>query len=251
MDTVLFDLDGTLLPLDMDLFMEAYFRELVRKCTPLGYEPNLLVKAVLVGVEAMQANDGTLTNEERFFQAASEVVGSRVRNHKPVFRDFYLNEFHRVKDVAVRPSSLAAQCISALKAKGYQLVLATNALFPREGIYSRLEWAGLRPEDFVMITTYEDFCWAKPNLGYYREILRRIEKRPQDCLMVGNDVTEDMCVEELGMGAYLITDCLINKDNVDISRYNHGSFADFYKYVSALPQAERMEESRRCAPTKG
>ena len=68
MDTVLFDLDGTLLPLEMDTFMEAYFRELSLKCVSLGFEPRSLVHAVLVGVEAMQNNDGSLSNEERFFR---------------------------------------------------------------------------------------------------------------------------------------------------------------------------------------
>ncbi|MGI6640179.1 MAG: HAD family hydrolase [Limnochordia bacterium] len=235
MDTVLFDLDGTLLPLEMDTFMEAYFRELSLKCVSLGFEPRSLVHAVLVGVEAMQNNDGSLSNEERFFQAAGEVIGQGIRDHKPVFREFYLNEFHRVKDEAVQPTPLAAQCIAALKEKGYQLVLATNAIFPREGILARMAWAGLQPEDFALITTYEEFSYAKPNLGYYREILLRIGKQPQDCLMVGNDVTEDMCAAELGMDTFLITDCLINKDNVDISQFTHGTLADFYHYALALP----------------
>ncbi len=235
MDTILFDLDGTLLPLDMDSFMAAYFRELSLKCASVGYDPRLLVKAVLVGVEAMQNNDGRLSNEVRFFDAASALLGDGVRDHKPLFREFYLNEFHRVKDAATQPTPLAFQCVAALKAKGYQLVLATNALFPREGTYARIRWAGLDPEDFSLITTYEDFTYAKPNLGYYREILDRIGRDPQDCLMVGNDVTEDMCARELGMEVFLITDCLINKDNVDISQFTHGTLADFYHYALALP----------------
>ena len=112
--------------------MEAYFRELSLKCVSLGFEPRSLVHAVLVGVEAMQNNDGSLSNEERFFRPRR---GDRpgIRDHKPVFREFYLNEFHRVKDEAVQPTPLAAQCIAALSEKGYQLVLATNAIFPGKG----------------------------------------------------------------------------------------------------------------------
>lgn len=238
MDTILFDLDGTLLPLDMDTFMEAYFRELSLKCAPLGYEPRLLVQAVLVGLEAMQSNDGTLSNEERFFDAASALLGDSVRRHKPIFREFYLNEFQRVKDAACRPTPLAAKTIETLKGKGYDLVLATNAIFPREATFARVQWAGLNPHDFSLITTYEDFTYAKPNLGYYREILARIGKRPQDCLMVGNDVAEDMCAGELGMETFLITDCLINKDGVDITQFTHGTFADFYQFVLDLPAVE-------------
>ena len=51
------------------------------------------------------------------------------------------------------------------KEKGYQLVLATM-LFSQEATLARIEWAGLNKNDFVLITTYEDFHYAKPNLGY-------------------------------------------------------------------------------------
>ena len=35
LDTVLFDLDGTLLPMDQDVFIKAYFGRLARKLAPL------------------------------------------------------------------------------------------------------------------------------------------------------------------------------------------------------------------------
>ena len=52
-NTILFDLDGTLLPMDQDAFMEIYFRELSKRCLPLGYEPKALVDAVWKGTGAM------------------------------------------------------------------------------------------------------------------------------------------------------------------------------------------------------
>lgn len=52
--------------------------------------------------------------------------------------------------------------------------------------------------------------------------------------MVDNDVGEDMIAEELGMRVFLITDCLINKDGVDISRYPNGTFEDLREYISKL-----------------
>jgi len=237
LNTILFDLDGTLLPLDMESFMKSYFHELAQKCASAGYEPRRLIEAILVGLDAMQTNDGQMTNEERFFNAASVIVGEGIRADKPLFREFYLNEFHRVKESTVS-TPLASQCITNLKDKGYQLVLATNAVFPREATYARIEWAGLDPSDFSLITTYEDFHYAKPNLGYYRQILERIGKTGSDCLMVGNDVTEDMCAGDLGMQTYLVTDCLINKADLDISQFTHGTFQDFYNFCLALPTVE-------------
>ena len=44
--TVLFDLDGTLLPFEQDDFVKIYFSELCRKLAPMGYEPQHTVKSV-------------------------------------------------------------------------------------------------------------------------------------------------------------------------------------------------------------
>ena len=41
--TVLFDLDGTLLPMDLDAFIHTYFGLLAQKAAPYGYEPKPLM----------------------------------------------------------------------------------------------------------------------------------------------------------------------------------------------------------------
>ena len=58
--------------------------------------------------------------------------------------------------------------------------------------------------------------------------------KPEECLMVGNDVSEDMVTEQLGMKTFLLTDCLINKAGVDISQYPHGGFAELDAYLKEL-----------------
>ena len=50
--------------------------------------------------------------------------------------------------------------------------------------------------------------------------------------MVGNDAREDMIAETIGMSVFLITDCLVNRENLDISRWPHGSFADLRAWLS-------------------
>ena len=55
--TVLFDLDGTLLPMDQDLFTKGYFKLLAAKLAPYGYEPKQLIDAVWAGTAAMLKND--------------------------------------------------------------------------------------------------------------------------------------------------------------------------------------------------
>lgn len=235
MNTFLFDLDGTLLPLEQEKFVEAYFSELSKKCISMGYKHDIALKAVIKGVKAMLANDGSVTNKERFWGAFEEALGNSVISDIPEFMSFYTNEFRAVKGHTY-PTELARECIKELKNKGYSLILATNPLFPAVGTYERMRWAGLDKEDFIFISTYENSSYCKPNLRYYRSILEIIGKSPDECIMVGNDVMEDMCVTELNMDTFLLTDFTINPENKVISVYRNGSFSDLLKFVRQLPK---------------
>ena len=222
-NTILFDLDGTLLPMDQEKFVNGYFKMLAAKLAPYGYEPQQLINAILAGIEAMIKNDGSQLNEDAFWKRFVEIYGDKVLTDKPVFEDFYKNEFQDARSFCgFNPK--AAETVRSLKDKGYRVVLATNPLFPSIATESRIRWAGLEPSEFDLYTTYENTSYCKPNLDYYRDILKRINCRPEECLMVGNDVGEDMVVEALGMQAFLLTDCLINTQKKDITAYPHGSF---------------------------
>lgn len=230
MKTVLFDLDGTLLPMDQEEFIKAYFGGLATKLVPYGYEPNQLINAIWTGTKAMVANDGTMTNEERFWQAFQGLYEEDVRKDEPLFEDFYRNEFKFVSFVCGYTDQ-AARTIQWLKERGSRCVLATNPIFPAIATGSRMQWAGLKAADFDLVTTYENSRYCKPNPDYYREILQKIGEVPENCIMVGNDVTEDMVARELGMQVFLLTDCMINKENKDISQYPHGSFDALMDYL--------------------
>ena len=67
---------------------------------------------------------------------------------------------------------------------------------------------------------------------YYEELLQKLDLKPEECIMVGNDVDEDMVpTEKLGMKVFLLTDCLINKNGQDISGYPQGDFEALKKYL--------------------
>ena len=230
---VLFDLDGTLLPMDQDTFIKAYLGGMAKKLAPHGYEPENLVKAVYMGMKAMTSNDGSCTNEEAFWKAFTGLLGEKVREDMPIFDDFYRNEFQEVKNICgFLPE--AAQTVRALKEMGYRVILATTPMFPSIATESRIRWAGMEPEDFELFTTYENYHFCKPNLNYYKEILEQIGVKPEECLMVGNDVGEDMITEELGMKVFLMPADLINKVEKDISVYPQGNFEDLLKYIETL-----------------
>lgn len=231
--TVFFDLDGTLLPMDQEVFLQAYLGGLAAKMAPYGYDPQLLVKSIWKGTGAMVMNDGSVRNDEAFWKTFSAIYGRDTRVDEPVFDEFYRVEFQNVQK-SCGFDSRAAEVIREIKAGGRKVVLATNPLFPAIATHSRAKWAGLDPEDFEWITTYENSYHCKPNPDYYREILDKLGLQAEECLMVGNDVGEDMIAETLGMKVFLLTDCLINKDNVDISRYPNGSFPELLDYIRSL-----------------
>lgn len=228
--TVLFDLDGTLLPMDQDLFVKSYLGNLAKKLAPLGYEPESFYKAMWAGVSAMVKNDGSVRNDESFWNTFCGLLGEHVRNDEPVFDDFYHNEFQKAKDVCgFNPDS--AKIVHALNDAGYRVILATNPLFPAIATESRIRWAGLEPEDFEHYTVYDNSYHCKPNPAYYQDIINKLNLNPKECLMVGNDVDEDMIAETLGMKVFLLTDFLINKLDKDINQYPHGTFKDLWEYL--------------------
>ena len=230
---VLFDLDGTLLPMDQDTFIKAYLGGMAKKLAPHGYEPETLVKAVYMGMKAMTSNDGSCTNEEAFWKAFTGLLGEKVREDMPIFDEFYRNEFQDVKNICgFLPE--AAQTVRTLKEKGYRVALATTPMFPSIATESRIRWAGLELGDFEIFTTYEDYHYCKPNLNYYREVVEKLGVKPEECLMVGNDVGEDMITEELGMKVFLMPADLINKVGKDIAQYPQGEFKDLLAYIETL-----------------
>ena len=231
--TVLFDLDGTLLPMDQEVFINDYFGRLAKKLAPYGYDPKKLIDAVWAGTKAMMKNTGMKTNEAAFWEAFDKYFGHPASKDTSVHQDFYHNEFNTVKDVCGF-DPMAAQIVGRLKEKNIRVVLATNPLFPSVPTENRIRWAGLDPEDFEYFTTFENSHYCKSNLDYYREIMDKLYLKPEECLMVGNDAQEDMVAEQLGMKVFLLTDCLINKAGEDISQYPHGSFTQLDAYLKEL-----------------
>lgn len=231
--TVLFDLDGTLVPMDQDAFIKDYFSRLAAKMSGLGYEPSVFLGAMWQGVKSMIKNDGKKTNEEVFWEKFSSILGEEILSHIPKFEEFYENEFDNVKNVCGY-NSKAADAVYKIKDMGFRVALATNPLFPKRATELRISWAGLKPEDFEIFTTYEDINYCKPNLEYYKEVVKRLGVKPEECLMVGNDVGEDMITEKLGMKVFLLTDCIINRNETDMSVYPNGSFDDLIKFIDNL-----------------
>ena len=229
--TVLFDLDGTLLPMDFPTFLKAYFGGLTSYLAPHGYDPKAVSDAIWAGMHLMLRNDGSLINEEMFWRGFEASYGSR--GEEALFEAFYRERFDDVSAVCGR-TPRAKEVVDYLKSKGMRVALATNPAFPDIATEKRIRWAGLEPEDFELYTTFTNSHFCKPTLGYYREVIEKMGVCPEECLMIGNDVDDDMPAEKLGMQVFLLDECLINNHGKDITRYRRGGYDVLFEYLREI-----------------
>lgn len=190
------------------------------------------MESIWSGTSAMIKNNGKQSNEEVFWKNFREIDGRKAADDRPLFEEFYRCEFQRAKDLCgYNPK--AGEAVRKIREMGLKTALATNPIFPETATVSRMAWAGLEPSDFELYTTYENIGFCKPNLEYYREIADRLEAKPEEILMVGNDVEEDMeAGMAAGMNVFLLTDCLINRERRDINQYPRGGFEQLMGYIT-------------------
>lgn len=229
-DTIMFDLDGTLLPIDEDRFIKLYFSGLASFGARIGIDSKLFLEALNGGVKAMLGNDGARTNKIRFWDHFCASVGLVQTLIEPVFLEYYLTDFKTVRETS-RSNPLAKSLVRFLKSSNKRIVLATNPLFPSLATKERMSWIELEMADFCDVTTYENSSFSKPNILYFREIVERLRLDVSRTIMIGNDVTDDMIASDLGIDTYLVTDCLKNGTDVDLAKYRQGSFADLDRFL--------------------
>lgn len=234
-NTILFDLDGTLAPFQQDEFVHTYFKALVNRLTPMGYDGERLIQALWKGVNAMVENNGLFTNRQVFWDVFTRELGVQALALENILDDFYSREFDGVRTV-LRENVDRSGLIHSLRERGYTLVLASNPIFPAVAVETRLDWVGLRGADFDWVTTYENSRSSKPNPAYYQDILGCMGKQGCECLMVGNNPADDMTAREAGMEVYLVTDCLENPKGLPVDAYPRGSFRELEARLAALPE---------------
>lgn len=229
---ILFDMDGTLLPMDVDKFVEAYTSGLGHKVASLGLDPKAVLEALWKSTGCMVKNDGSMTNEQRFWQSFAAQLGEKILSYQKDFDEFYRNGFGVVR-ASVTTNPQVRSIVERFKAQGLRMIIATNPLFPATAQHARVQWAGLNRDDFELITSYENSRYCKPNPAYYQEILDKQGLRPDEVIMIGNDAQEDTAAAQLGIPVFLVTDCLLNPSHLDISAFPQGSWDDCVRFVDS------------------
>lgn len=240
MKAILFDLDNTLLSNDVDCFVPAYMK-LVSSYAADLYEPGLFVRDLLAATEVMASDDHpAASNEDAFWTEFSRLTGLDRTTMIPFFTRFYQTRFGDLRELT-QPRPEARPLVAWAFSQGYAVAIATNPLFPRVAIEQRLDWAGVRVEDFDydLITAYENSHSAKPHRAYYEGILARLECDPAEALMVGDDWEMDIApAAQLGIKGYWITPPAVELPDAAVPLAGRGTLADLW----ALCSSGRLEE---------
>lgn len=233
MKAILFDLDGTLLPLDEKLFVDIYFTELSKVFSEYNIESNKLVEAIWTATHEIIKNDGKRTNEEAFWEKFKSIINIDLSNVKEVLEKFYANEFFTKLKKCSTENNLAKVAVNLAKKNGRKVVLATNPVFPIDALV-RLKWTGLDIDDFDYVTHYSNSSFSKPNPKYYLDLCEKLDVEPKDCLMIGNDEKQDIfAASSAGMNCYLVTDYLYTYPECKVN-CEKGSFEDLIEKLKTL-----------------
>lgn len=231
---ILFDLDGTLINTLQAKFNEKFYITMCDKLLKKGYENELLGKVFLEGVGLMVTNDGSVSNEETLWNHLERKSGLKREEASLLLEEFYENEYDLLKD-CIEPVETTGKAVNELYDKGYNLILATNPLFPKVAIEKRASWGNIDCNKFSYITSYENSYFAKPNINYYKEIIEKNDLDIEETIMFGNDLIEDLVIEELNIPCYIITNNMVNEQNLNKCT-KKGDYNEFYCFVSNLPK---------------
>lgn len=205
---ILLDLDDTLIRNPTDSFLANYFRLVDSHFTRLwGERPyaRMLVNGVLAVMH--RPRDMVTRNLDLILSA----IESEVQLDKPdilaALDEFYGKAYDLLRN-CVAPVEGATALIHTLRAYGYTVVIATNPVYPLEAIRQRMAWGGLpeSPEHYALITSAENMHFAKPSPAYYAEILGRVGVEPDEAIMVGDSLENDIrAASQLGIHTFHVT----------------------------------------------
>lgn len=223
---ILFDLDGTLLPLNTDSFLEAYIAKISAHFSQV-LDPQLFAKHLMGSSYATIANTQPgVSNKDKYFADFFPKVSKDPAELMPMFDDFYLNHFPSLGYLCTA-STTSRELVETALNKGYGIVLATNPIFPQEAVWERMRWANVYDLPWDLVTSYENTCACKPHPAYFSEILSSLGTSASQCIHIGNDLTEDMAAAKVGIPVVMATDYLINRHNQSLeSCLFHGTLEE-------------------------
>lgn len=234
-EAILFDLDGTLLDVDMGVFFQYYFGSMGDFATEKGFgDPDELVKLVSRCTwDMIRDRSGVNTNIETFMNGFLAEWPCPEDQATDFFNEFYATRFPLLQQHC-KPFPGIREMMAKLFEREQRIIIATQAIFPLEPILSRLNWAGVGDFPYELITSCEHMHYCKPAADYYAEIVRRVGVDPAKCLMVGNDTEGDLSAGALGIKTFLLEERLIDRGKSLYRPDWRGKFPVLYDFMKGI-----------------
>jgi FMN phosphatase YigB (HAD superfamily) len=203
LQAVLFDLDDTLVIADNDALMREYFAKVAAIYAGV-VEPKRLQQQIIDStLHVIRSPDGKSTALEIFADHFFTTLGLPV--DMTPFLNFYAGQYNALGRFA-RPAHAGREAVQAARQLGLRVAVATNPVFPRIAVETRLSWAGLADVPWNLVTTAEEMRYCKPHPQYFREAAEMLGVPAKACLMVGNDPANDLPAAQVGMCTFLVTE---------------------------------------------
>lgn len=231
---IIFDLDGTLINTRQNDFNKLFFESVYKRFVEEGYNGKQICEIMMECISLMLKNDGKASNELVFINNLTSKTNIEKEKLEDIFNKFYCYDYGNLIS-CVDKINVSKTIIDILKEKGYNLILATNPLFPIIAIEKRAKWGNIDCDCFSYITSYENSSYCKPNINYYREIIDKNNLKIEETMMVGNDLIEDLIIEKLNVPCYIVTDNMVNESNLN-NCTRKGNFNDLLELVDKLPK---------------
>ena len=165
---ILFDLDGTLLDIDLNKHFPFYHKHLYEDFpNSMTFEQfnNHMWACIFKTVTHKTGR----TNYDVLMEEFLLPFSLTREEAEPILRRFYKSEYPQLKKF-VNPRPESREVVQHVIKKNFKVVIATNPLFILDALKARMNWAVIDDLQFDLITHAENFTTCKPNLDYYREI---------------------------------------------------------------------------------
>ena len=232
-NTILFDLDGTLLPMDTEKFTKIYMISLMTSgitCRPIRFLRDMK-KCIYDTLDDTTPR----TNETVFYENFGKTSKIKPQRLQKFSEKYYASKRFDKTKKATWKSAEMREAVDLLKQKGYSVMVATNPMFPELAVNKRMEWAGFTRDEFDYVTSFERSCYCKPNKEFFDQLMQDTGRTAEQCLMVGNDRAEDLAASKAGIKTYLVEDCVHHADDKEFTPDYTGNAKDFLDFCKSLP----------------
>ena len=205
---VVFDMDETLLDINLSAFIAIYARDYANLLARIGRGNPLSAAARLGGAlfdlnANRRAGTDNRTNGAFFREAIERRCG--VKLDDSIVADaftYYEREILPQRNdgiIDAHPREGSLEALDVVFAHGLRCALLTNPSFTKTCIECRMGWGGLTDVPFERVTHMDNSTRCKPDPTYYLENLQIMGLEPHEVLMVGNDPRRDFPTPDCGI----------------------------------------------------